>query len=598
VSLFPKHHSSISDSYKPSPWRTWAAGWTGEVVATDLWRYSAGVADLAVNLAAADDNRWPELLERCTALLPVDRSRIFAALEKINPATLSDEQRVSLWEALREMVQKHTAFHDADWALPVEEVKRLGAIRDRFAPQDEVQIAVPLFAQGQLMYENSELSLEDREASLRQRRQIAVERIWNTNGLSGVLVLATKVKDSWLVGIALAEVKRGEPEGQIIPDLLCSSDRQIEGFAGGYTATRIDAEGQDWAERIPSAGWTPEQITAFACRMHFNSRTWAWVENVSPEVKHDYWTKIRFSSIPQEPTHLEKAARELLQAKRPATAVRLLAMGMRNKVPVSSALLFDLLEAMLGAKKEDWRALETYNVQQMIKRLQADEQADESRLARLEFGFLHILGRPTVRAETLERMLARDPKLFVDCLKLLYGPRHGAEKEEPEQPDRHDAQRANLVGGLLRDWQRIPGTQPDGSISASELREWVTAARAAAREVDRLEVCDVRIGEVLAYAPDDDNGVKPCVPVREIIEEFESDYIDRCFATGLFNLGGPYSKGLDAGGQQEREFAATYERYAKACEVSWPRTAAALRSVAQSYSEMAEREDAEARMRK
>jgi hypothetical protein len=52
---------------------------------------------------------------------------------------------------------------------------------------------------------------------------------------------------------------------------------------------------------------------------------------VSPEVKDHYLTKIRFSSIPQEPTHLEKAARELLQAKRPATAVRLLAMGMYNK---------------------------------------------------------------------------------------------------------------------------------------------------------------------------------------------------------------------------------------------------------------------------
>ena len=70
------------------------------------------------------------------------------------------------------------------------------------------------------------------------------------------------------------------------------------------------------------------------------------------------------------------------------------------------------------------------------------------------------------------------------------------------------------------------------------------------------------------------------------------------FATGLFNLGGPYSKSLDAGGQQEREVAATYERYAKACEFSWPRTAAALRRVAQSYLDMAEREDAEARMRK
>ena len=46
------------------------------------------------------------------------------------------------------------------------------------------------------------------------------------------------------------------------------------------------------------------------------------------------------------------------------------------------------------------------------------------------------------------------------------------------------------------------------------------------------------------------------------------------------------------------EVAATYERYAKACEFSWPRTAAALLRVAQSYLDMAEREDAEARMRK
>ena len=268
------------DSNKPSSWRTWAAGWTGEVVAEDYFRYISGIVDLAVNLANADGSRWPELLDRCTALFPADRSRIFAALEKVSPGTLSDEQRLSLWETLREMVQKHTAFGGANWALPADEVGRLAQVRDRFAPQDEVQITVPLFAQGQLMYENSELSGKDPEASLRQRRMVAVERIWNKEGFSGVRELATKVKESWRVGAALAEAKGAEPESQIIPDLLCSSDKQIEGFAVGYAARRIDAEGQDWAERIPTAEWTPEQITAFACRMPFNSRTWAWVENV------------------------------------------------------------------------------------------------------------------------------------------------------------------------------------------------------------------------------------------------------------------------------------------------------------------------------
>jgi len=598
LDLLPKNQSAITDSYKPSPWRSWAAGWTGEVTQTGFWRYISGLVGLALDLAAEDGSRWPHLLDHCATLLPADRSRIYAAVEQINPAALSDKERLFLWEKLRQIVQKHTTFHDADWALPPAEAEHLERIRDRFAPQDEVRIAEPLFTDPEILYENIELPFEEREARLGQRRKEAVKRVWNAGGLPAVLILARKVRDSWLVGIALAEAIGGEPETQIVPSLLCSSDAQIEGFAAGYTATRIDAEGRDWAERLPNVDWSAEHVAAFACRMPFDVRAWDWVENASSDVKRSYWAKVRFSRIPEESTQLESAVRKLVEANRPNEAVRLLAMGMSKNVPVSSALLFEGLEAMLGAGIEDCRALESHYVQWIIKRLQADEQADEQRLGSLELGFLPILGSHTLRPRTLEGILARDPTFFVECLKLVYRPRHGSEEEKPSHPDDQKAERARFLGRLLRDWRQVPGTQPDGSISASELREWVATARAAAREADRLEFCDVRIGEVLAYAPEDEDGVNPCVPVREIIEEFESDYIDRGFETGLFNLGGPYSKGLDVGGQPEREVAGTYERYAKACEIEWPRTAAVLRSVAQSYLEMAKHEDAEARMRK
>jgi hypothetical protein len=112
-----------------------------------------------------------------------------------------------------------------------------------------------------------------------------------------------------------------------------------------------------------------------------------------------------------------------------------------------------------------------------------------------------------------------------------------------------------------------------------------------------LEVCDVKIGEVFAHAPSDEDEVKPCLPVRDIIEECESDALTGGFATGLINLQGITSRGLYEGGEQEQQLAATYERYAKACEVSWPRTAAALRNVAQSFIEMARRLDEDARLR-
>jgi hypothetical protein len=302
------------------------------------------------------------------------------------------------------------------------------------------------------------------------------------------------------------------------------------------------------------------------------------------------------SSIPKEPTQLETAALQLIEARRPGRAGRLLGMGMSNGVSVSSGLLLDVLEALLSARGGAWQGLEKFYIQQFIKRLQADAQADKSRLAKLEFGLLPILSPYTVRPNTLEGLLARDPKFFVDCLKVLYRPRQEAMVEKAEI-SLEEAERAQFVWRLLRDWQRIPGTQPDGSISASELREWVTAARAAARAADRLEVCDVKIGEVFAHAPRDDQGVKPCLPVREIIEECESDALTSGFANGLFNLQGGTSRGLYDGGEQERQLAKTYERYAKACEVSWLRTAVALRNVAQSFIEIARRLDEDARLR-
>jgi hypothetical protein len=573
LDLLPEHQSSITDSYKPSPWRSLAAGWTGEVMATDYWRYISGLFSLALELAAADATRWPELLDSCTALPPADRSRIFGALEQINPATMSDVERLSLWEKLRQIVQKHTAFHDADWALPSAELKRLESIRDRFAPQDEVKIAEPLFTDPEVAYENIELPNEEHEARLGQRRQAAIKRVWNAGGLPAVLMLARKARESWLVGIALAEGIGDGPQAQIIPDLLCSLEPRIEGFAAGYAATRIDAEGRDWAERVPSASWSAEQVAAFACRMPFDLRTWDWAESADLEVKRRYWAKVGVSRIPKQPAQLEAAVLELIEARRPGTAVWLLGMGMSNGVPVTSGLLLlDVLEALLSAKEEAWQGLEKFYIQQFIKRLQADAQADRLRLAKLEFGFLPILGPYTVRPHTLEGLLARDPNFFVDCLKIVYRPRHESTEEKQAEPNSEEAARAQFVLRLLRDWERIPGTQPDGSISASELREWVTAARTAAREADRLEVCDVKIGEVFAHAPSDEDEVKPWLPVRDIIEECESDALTGGFATGLINLQGITSRGLYEGGEQEQQLAATYERYAKACEVSWPRT--------------------------
>ena len=66
------------------------------------------------------------------------------------------------------------------------------------------------------------------------------------------------------------------------------------------------------------------------------------------------------------------------------------------------------------------------------------------------------MGEHTLHARTLERTLARDPQFFVDCLKVLYRPRHEAsekEQTEPKEPDQYDAQKATLLWRLLNEWR-------------------------------------------------------------------------------------------------------------------------------------------------
>ena len=80
--------------------------------------------------------------------------------------------------------------------------------------------------------------------------------------------------------------------------------------------------------------------------------------------------------------------------------------------------------------------------------------------------------------------------------------------------------------------------------------------------------------------------------IEEIATEEHTEELLDGFQIGIFNKRGPYSKSPTEGGEQEWKLRDDCNRYADACKIEWPRTAAALRQVAQRYEEDARREDA------
>ena len=170
-------------------------------------------------------------------------------------------------------------------------------------------------------------------------------------------------------------------------------------------------------------------------------------------------------------------------------------------------------------------------------------------------------------------------------------------------PTEEQQKMASHAYRLLMNWgsgrapaNRIPGAQSDGSIDEEQLLRWLESARSLCRDSGHLEVADSTIGEMLASwpKPEDEDARWPCEEICDAIEEAASEDLDHGFQIGVLNSRGVVGRSPFDGGDLERKEAAKYRRWAEHCDADWPRTAASLRSVADSYEFDAQREDARA----
>ena len=132
-------------------------------------------------------------------------------------------------------------------------------------------------------------------------------------------------------------------------------------------------------------------------------------------------------------------------------------------------------------------------------------------------------------------------------------------------------------------------------IDADALRKWLTEARRLCAEHARADIGDQRIGQLLAQAPPEPNSsLWPCRAVCEAMEAVASKHVGRGFHIGVYNSRGVYCRG--EGGDQERELAVKYKKWAQETAPDCSFVSSVLASLASSYERDAEREDSEARV--
>jgi hypothetical protein len=537
------------------------------------------------------------LAELLPWLLPEHRDEALTTLRVHAEANALEGDLEDLRNALRDVLDRHRRLQGkADWVLPTAEADRLEEIYTLLSPRDPVECSRYLFdshrpnlpeGKGQDYREHAEIIQRARLAALRD--------VMAGDGVDGIVRLATLAELPQLVGQTAEQLGLEDGAERVLVDhALETEDNWAAGLAKGFLTSRTQRRG--WADaenllaRAREEGWNQDRRLRLLFALPESARLWDAVAALGDDVRQRYWSQVRGLFV-SDAHEAERAVDELLRADRPLQAYATASLLFRELPGVAVARLLDAVAAANDPVGQSPR-LQSYEIEEAFKAI--DESNDVSRdvVVRLEWAFFEFLEHTERQPRELYRALAEDPATFVTLLRWTFRPRNtaGSTAGKDEVPPGM-AQRAYEV---LDSWNTIPGLV-DGRIDRASLMEWVEQAREQSKEADRLESCDDRIGRMLSSSSIGEDGVWPAEPVRDVIDKIASDALDQGFRVGVYNARGAVWRG--PGGQQERELAEKYDRWAGQVAGRWPRTAAILRRISQGYEAEGRRWDIDHELR-
>ncbi len=349
-------------------------------------------------------------------------------------------------------------------------------------------------------------------------------------------------------------------------------------------------------EELPLA-----ETVAFLALAPFEPPTWSWIVAAGDDLRAAYWKGVPPQFLRDSAEEASTAIEQLLEANRPLAAFASVHLFIGELDP---ELLFRLLSAITRTDEDiaTYR-IDGYNLGKAFERLNTSTAINLQDKAFLEFAWLEGLARgldedKDSNIPNLERLIESDPALFIQAITWAYKREdRGQDPEEYGVAEDRVSDMATKGYTLLKALRRIPGHNERGELEAARLAKWVTSVRKACGDLSRLAVADITIGELLARAPADPDGLWPCRAVRDVVEDIHSEEITRGMATGVFNSRGVTWRGPN--GDQERTLADKYRRWGLAVQVSHPFLGAKLLfAMARSYEQDAEREDLEAGIRR
>lgn len=512
-------------------------------------------------------------------------------------ATATDDDKAAVRERIRVTTMTRRAIRQKGGRKANKTAARAKATYDRLEPQDPVQRNAWLFRKSWIDESADEIEEEvpdyrARDERIARLRENAAREVFQSGGVTALMKLAETGDAGYNVGWAFAAITSDDAA------LLAALLEVIDGgeLQGARRAVVIGilTQGYERGLLVKAAHQVSEEkVVPLLTSAPFDRATWAVVNMFGDDVRAAYWREVPPNWNRNE-DDLLVGVTNLLKAKRPRAAFQFAHFSMKELPPL---VLFDLLTAIARGSNEaaNTYQLDRYDLHEAFRRLNESAEVKTDAMAGLEFAFIDIFDDGDASPVNLEKEIARNPELFVQAVAFSFK-RSDDNEDPPEWRLEDSAQKSNRARAaykLIDVVALIPGSKDDGTIDSAELVRWIRQVRAGCAAIARENIGDQMLGKLLSHAPPDEDGVWPCMPVRDALENVMTEHIGRGLHMALFNSRGATWRG--DGGDQERALAAKYALWAEAMEYTHPRVAAVHRDMERTYLYQAEREDTEAK---
>jgi len=600
---------SRTGSYSCRPrWRNDAFGAGQFAPQEEIIQTCLKAFDIAINWPTQDERTLSDLVERLQNLPDDAQKKVFDLVRDWASRDQDEAAKAMLRERVRQFAfTRRTRARKVDKKL-----RRLAQdTYDLLEPKDVVKRHQWLFAQDWVNesleeLESEEFDVQKHEEKVRNQRKHALQEVLHKAGYDGILQLCESGETSFAIGWLLGDIIKG-PNAidfacKLASELTTRSPTKIDLCLYGFLRQFQDEpRGALIRALLDRFGGEGERGTRKTIRVlsaaPFRQTTWVYVEALSPDLQRHYWAEVMPQWDRQTDSELRGVIDQLLAVERPRAALNVVHM---NWEAIDTPRFVRLLRevATSSAEPKGHYRTSSHEISRALDIL--DKRSDISRdeLAQLEFIYLQALDHTKHGIPNLERQLTESPNLFVQAIGLTFKRNDGAEDTVeglPPSADGRDTMVTQMYTLLTR-LKRSPGTQQDGTIDADKLRKWVQEVRTQCKACAREDVGDRTIGGLLAHCKTGADGVWPCEPVRQVLEEAQSKDIARGMLIGIHNARGPTWRGV--GGQQERDIAAKYRGWSKELALEFPFTSRVLEEIAKSFDQDAQWHDSRESLRR